>query len=259
MNLGNVRMVLRPRDTLELLDLALRFVLSLDARAYARLALVTLVPALAGCAALRWVTGWEWMSVWLVALLAGAFLEGPFTITAGRALLGEPTTLGALLRAFSRRLGPYVGALVIAYFFLGLGALLFLMWIVPWVRTAYLSEASLLEQLPAVRALGRSRDLGAGVAWRTFGLLVALAAVSLGGVLVFELLGQALVGFTLQLGEPVESLFEDGGSLYALAGYLATRPLVATARFVAYIDQRTRRDGWELQIRLMDLAAARDS
>ena len=32
--------------------------------------------------------------------------------------------------------------------------------------------------------------------------------------------------------------------------------LVATARFLAYIDGRTRQDGWDIQLRFMAIAAA---
>jgi len=33
-------------------------------------------------------------------------------------------------------------------------------------------------------------------------------------------------------------------------------PLVATLRFLAYIDNRTRREGWDIQVRFLELGRA---
>ena len=59
-----------------------------------------------------------------------------------------------------------------------------------------------------------------------------------------------------QLGKPFGDLWDDGGSAYAIVGFFAALPLVATARFLAYIDGRTRQDGWDIQLRFMAIAAA---
>jgi hypothetical protein len=42
-------------------------------------------------------------------------------------------------------------------------------------------------------------------------------------------------------------------------GCFAALPLVATARFLSYIDGRTRQDGWDIQLRFMSLAAGHDA
>ena len=42
----------------------------------------------------------------------------------------------------------------------------------------------------------------------------------------------------------------------AVIGFFAALPLVATARFLSYIDGRTRQDGWDIQLRFMSIAAA---
>ena len=39
----------------------------------------------------------------------------------------------------------------------------------------------------------------------------------------------------------------------AIAGLFASLPLVATLRFLAYIDIRTRREGWDIQVRFLEL------
>jgi len=253
MNLGNVRLVLRERENLDLLDLALRFVSGADRRAFLVTSLAFLAPALAGLAALHFALGLAWPALWLVALAIGPVLEGPFTMLAGRLVFGDPAPLGVVARGFGARLGAFVAGLVLQGAALALGSLLVLAWVIPWVRTAYLPEACLLERASGPRAFARSIALVRGAAARTLGLVMLLALAQAAGVLVGELVGQALAHEVLQLSLPFGSLFTEGGSLWALAGYLAARPYIATARFLAYVDRRTRLDGWELQVRVMSL------
>ena len=77
-----------------------------------------------------------------------------------------------------------------------------------------------------------------------------------GGVFVIasEVLGQGLISL-LELPAVFGSLFDDGGSVMALLGLFASIPFLTGARFLTYIDNRTRRDGWDVQVRLMTLAA----
>jgi hypothetical protein len=58
------------------------------------------------------------------------------------------------------------------------------------------------------------------------------------------------------MGEPVGSLWTHGGSGYAVAGALLSAPFVASASFLGYVDQRTRKEGWDIQLRFMALADA---
>jgi hypothetical protein len=64
-----------------------------------------------------------------------------------------------------------------------------------------------------------------------------------------------VVSYLLQAGEPFGSLLQDGGSPYALAGLFLATPLVASARFLSYIDGRTRRDAWDVQVRFLGIKA----
>jgi hypothetical protein len=50
------------------------------------------------------------------------------------------------------------------------------------------------------------------------------------------------------------SLYDDGGSTFALAGFFASIPYVASTRFLGYVDRRTRREGWDIQVRFAALA-----
>ena len=71
-----------------------------------------------------------------------------------------------------------------------------------------------------------------------------------------DLLGNTLVDLVFEMGRPAGSLWSDGGSGYAVAGALLSSPFVASASFLGYIDQRTRKEGWDIQLRFMALADA---
>ena len=60
----------------------------------------------------------------------------------------------------------------------------------------------------------------------------------------------------LQLGAPFGELTTDGGTVYAVTGFFLTIPIVAAARFLTYVDLRTRREGWDIQLKFMAIAAA---
>ena len=69
------------------------------------------------------------------------------------------------------------------------------------------------------------------------------------------MLGSSIVNTVLQLGEPFGQLLQKGGTPYALAGFFLTVPVIAAARFLAYTDLRTRKEGWDIQLRFMAIAA----
>ena len=63
------------------------------------------------------------------------------------------------------------------------------------------------------------------------------------------------VARTVQPGNPVGELFVEGGSAYALLGFFLSVPVVSAARFLQYIDVRTRKEGWDIQLRFTAIAA----
>jgi hypothetical protein len=254
-NLRQIRIVLRERDNFGALDLALRFVLALAPRAYVKLGLVVLLPAVALSAALRWHWHWAWDEVWLAAAALAALAQGPFTLLAGRLLLDEPPHVLPVLGGFLRRSWPYLVAVTAYWLGLVLGGALLLVWLLPWMSAVFLREAVLLEQVSGVGSLRRSRQMISGGGSRALGLQLGLLGATLTTAVLADLLGQGILGEVLQLALPVGSLFEEGGSLFALFGFFASIPFVVTARFIAYIDMRTRRDGWDVQVRFLDMAA----
>jgi hypothetical protein len=136
------------------------------------------------------------------------------------------------------------------------GALLVVVAPMLWITFAFVHEAVLLEQAPsAIEAMRRSSRFSQHHRGHTAELLACLVATMAVSIVACESLGQGVVEFGLQLGTPLGDLTEEGGSLFAIAGLLASVPLTATIRFLAYIDARTRRDAWDVQVRFMAIRA----
>ena len=60
-------------------------------------------------------------------------------------------------------------------------------------------------------------------------------------------------------GKPFSKLFDKGVTPFALAGLFLAAPFTATARFLHYIDTRTRADGWDIQVKFMALVAEHEA
>jgi hypothetical protein len=257
MDLKACRVVLRPRSTAELFDLGLRFAYGHAAPVYRRLAWWLLVPAWSGLVVLRFGVGVPWEYVWPVAWAVTVLLEGVFTIAASKLMFAGTVRVGEVLREYLRRLPSYLVALVLSWILLAIGWALFWL-VVPvfWAaaRVAHVHEASLLERAGPFEALSRAGRLVARDMMATAWLQVLLVAHAIAFVLVFEAIGnEGIVDFVLQLGAPLGKL-EWGGSAFALLGLLAAVPYTATVRFLAYIDRRTRADGWDVQVECMAIA-----
>jgi hypothetical protein len=255
MNLADARVVLRPRSLGEILDLAALWCFTADRRLYSRLAAIVLLPSLAACCAARWLGDWSWLEVWLLAAALTTVSQGAFTVATSRALFERNVAAGPVLRLFVRRLPAYVGALLITRAILVISGMLVVLLPIGWARVAMVHEACLLENGSPITATERAwqiaRQHGTETVLLLGGLLLALVA-AIGAI---ELLGHGLVDLVLQLGRPFDELWEDGGSLYALVGFHAAIPYLSVARFLAYVDHRTRGDGWDIQLRFMALAA----
>jgi hypothetical protein len=246
MQLDAARIVLRPRRLSELLDLALRYAGHEALGFYLRLALVSLIPGAALCIAAYYGLGWEWTHVWIAAVVVARPLQGIYTIAIGRGLFAEELTVREVLTAYLARLPAYLGTLLISR----IVSALF------WPRSLYVHEACLLERASPGTAIQRAWQMGTHDGFGTrFGLLLGLLLSQLVFVLGFEfLLNVGLMEFVFQAGKPFGAL-EDGGSVFALLGYFCSIPFVATARFLAYVDRRTRRDGWDIQLKFMAIEA----
>jgi hypothetical protein len=256
MNLGASAIVLRPRPLAETLDLACRLSCGLALGLYLRLAAVVLLPCLAVCLALRHALGCSWPVVWAVAVTLGAITQGIFTVAVGRLLFSEELTTGLVLRLFGRRLGTYLVMLALSRTLLAAAALPFFLGLpFVWPRLLVAHEASLLEGAKPADAIARANRFIAGRGTSALAALVAFVMIQAGLTATAEILGQGLVDELLQLGTPFGALLRDGGSAFALTGFFLSVPYLATARFLYYLDSRTRSDGWDVQVRFMAIAA----
>lgn len=259
MNLDEARVVLRPRSTSEILDLALRFISEAAGKRYLSIGLLTLLPAWLICVYARFGLHLEWPVVWLLALALATPLQGLYTIAVGKLMFSEQVRLRSIFGQYLRRLPAYLATLVLTRAMIGILSLLAFLIIPPfwmWGRVNYVHEACLLEQAGPVDAIQRASRMISRNTMGAIGLILMLVLATTGFVLISELLiNDGLLDFMLQVGKPFGSLFDEGGSAAALLGAFLAVPYWATARFLAYADLRTRRDGWDVQLRFMAIQA----
>jgi hypothetical protein len=246
------RVTLRIRSLPEVFDLGFVF-LGENRKAYTRLALLTLVVPL-GATALLQFAHVPWWEIWGVAIVLGTLVEGMFTTAAGQLLFSASVPMRRLFGLFARRMISYSAARILAALAMAAGAP-FIIPIPPIAaRSLFVSECSLLESASPAGCLRRGGQLMAGQTGPGAIFALLLLVFRFAFIVTAEELGQGLVEFVLQLGRPVGSLFDDGGSTFALAGFFASIPYVASTRFLGYVDRRTRREGWDIQVRFAALA-----
>lgn len=256
MNLAHANIAIRQRSVLESVDLSLPFVLKLGKSVYLRLTLATLLPAWILCGILGYVMELHWGWLWLVALMLHSLLQGVFTLAAGQLVFEEAVSVRQILKKFLRKLPGYAVGLAFTRTLIALTSLTFFL-LLPfaWARLAYAYEVMLLEGASLGSLWSRCSALVKMQTGLALQMLTCLVSIVIAIILCSELLALGLVSYLLQLGSPLGSLFDDGGSLFALFGLFLSTPLVATARFLSYIDGRTRRDAWDVQVRFQQVRA----
>ena len=256
MDLGRAAIVLRPRSVTETLDLALRALSTLSPQTSLRLSLVYLSPPLALLLVSYYGFGLPWVWVWSAAAPGAGLVDAPFTYFVSRRLFHDEPSIRELSRAVAESLSRQLRTGFYSLFMLLLTALTgFLM--LPWamMRLGFVKEATLLEGYAGRRAWARASALARSPGSPAFSLALSLLVARLSSVMLAEALGQGLVDDLFQLGQPFGSLWRDGGSAYALVGLFVSTPYVACARFLEYLDLRTRTDAWDVQVRFMALTA----
>lgn len=255
MDLKAARIVLRPRKGAEIFDLALRYCFAADPRLYLWLTLLLVLPALAICVTLHYALGLAWGWVWVIAYLLSQGLQGPFSVAAGRLMFEPELSVRDVMRHFKDRFWSFVGATTLRVALVAVSSVFVITGFLVAHRLLYVNEAVLLERAKAGEALKRSSRFVQGYGSHGVGMVFGLTAAVLLSVITFESLGQGLMSFVLQIGEPFGTLLDGGGSPFALLGLLLAVPYLSTARFLAYVDQRTRQDGWDVQVKFMALQA----
>jgi hypothetical protein len=256
MNLLAARLVLRQRSLADSLDMALPFCLA-NKRPLGVLSLVMLGPIAALLAILRVGKHWPWPTIWVVYAVAALFVEGAFTVALGELLFQPPAAVRvrSFVARFFRRVPAVVAAVVVRQIVLA-GATALLVFPVFFVAppSIFVPEALLLEGATLGKAVTRSRALARNRLGVCLGIWLAALLLPALGAVAMDVVCNAVVGEVLQMGHPAGELFENGGSGFAALGALLAVPLAAAVRFLGYVDLRTRKEGWDIQLRFVALA-----
>ena len=256
MNVWEARVVVRERKLTEIIDLSVRFCLVLGGSLYVKLCLWLLLPAYAAC---FWVlrSGWKDAEIWACALSLVLFsvLQLPFTVAAGRLMFSHEVPLGEVIRTSAKLFFRMCVARSISLVVLFGGSLLVILIPVVVARGTYLGEVIVLEGAGPLAAYRRAGRLSSRRSAQTFVVWSALVATSAAFILVAEILARALGAEGLPI-EGVSEIWAGFNPEAGMAGLLLSLPLVASLRFLAYIDNRTRREGWDIQVRFLELGRA---
>jgi len=239
---------IRERSLVDLLDLAL---------VVARRRPGTLgLAALAGIAPFAAINAWLFatfpdLGAWppmLLWMAEAPFATAPLTVALGNLMFGQRPTPGLVARSLLR---AAIGLVVVQ----GIFRVVLAFWITS--RLFFANEIVLLERGKWRKLLGRGRDLASGRG----GELFILGGVQVGVTLAFA--GLAWTGVSVL----TETLFAktvtwDAPDGSDLAGWRFQAPIwlatafFAVARFLTYIDQRIRLEGWEVELRLRGVGEA---
>jgi hypothetical protein len=252
MDLSRTRVVLRERAVVDVLDLAVRFVVEHGAL-YAKTTLLATAPFFAASLVIGFYGGWlfGWLFSLFVAPLAGA----PFTALASRLVFEDAVRPGDALRAAARQIPTLLVLRVIVFVGACVGLSLLILpgiWLLAAVLFA--GEVVSLERASAIKALTRSarivgRESGEGLI-----ALVLLSLLHLVAVFAADIGGRSIVTLILSSRAP-DPIWETGGSVLGMLGFWLFVPYAATARFLVYLDVRTRSEGWDIQTRFVALAS----
>jgi hypothetical protein len=240
----------RERTFLEVLDLALL--------------VVRHRPWTLGLAALAGIAPFAALNAWitsdpefplpafvLLVLMETPWATAPLTAVLGGLMFGQRPTVGGLL---GRLLRSFPALFVFQFLLRAILVVTFFLYPLIPSRLIFLNEVIVLEQGSWWKALGRSFQLCA----------------RRGGDLFAQWLGQVFFGavfvacFWLGTGAALRALTTSEltwdrpawGDVYGVRAQLALWLAIvffAVARFLTYIDHRTRKEGWEIKNRLGDV------
>ena len=252
MALDQTLIQIRERSFPDLLDLALVVVRSR--------------PKTVGLAALAGVLPFAALNAWLtldpefpflgyLALLAleAPWATAPLTVVLGGLMFGEKPSARRVLATLVRRLP----AMIAYQFVLRLFLLFPLLYLIVPARLAFLDEVILLEGGEFRGVIRRCSTLSGNRGSDLFGYWAAELFFGALFVLCFwagtDVIQNALTTSELTWDQP------GWADLYGLRLQMAVWIAIAffgVARFLTYIDQRIRLEGWEVKLRLQDVGRA---
>ena len=239
---------IRERSPVDLLDLAL--------------VVVRRRPGTLGLASLAGIAPFAAGNAWLFAalpdlpplipmmlwMLEAPFATAPLTVVLGGLMFGQRPTAGKVFSSVFRS----TVALVVVH---GIFRFLLFFWLTS--KLAFANEVILLERGKWWKILGRGGDLASGRSGELFvlGLFQMILTYLFAMMFYFGMsrIGQAMVAEELTWDVPEGSL--TASWLFQLPIWLVTA-FFAVARFLTYIDQRIRLEGWEVELRLRAVGEA---
>ena len=253
------RIVVRPRSLDQTVDLAL---------AYVRVCQREFVPLFAGLTVATLVIvglltiglGLDTAGTVSAVLIVSPIFERIVTVYGGRHLFGHAVPLR---KAFAQTV-RHIPFAIISATWVNLPWILMLLatddptspaapvavllaigWPFMIASHVYLREVLLLEHLGRGKAMRRARLLASHRFERAFGLLSVSLIVRIGAALLAYSSIRFGLEFVLQFNEvPIEVV-----AAVTAAGWVMGGQFLALVRLFDYVDARTRREGWDIQIR----------
>ena len=241
---------IRERSYLEVLDLAL--------------VVVRHWPLTLGLAALAGIAPFAALNVWLLSdpevpmgvlvyllVLEVPWATAPLTVVLGGLMFGDRPSVGRVVRTLVRSFpSMFLFQFLARTFFM---VTFFLYFLIP-TRLAFLDEVILLERGKWWSAARRSAALCGQRGGELFGQWLAQLVFGAWFVLCFWVgngqLVRALTSTELTWDEPEWS---DLRGFRAQLGIWLAIAFFGVARFLSYIDQRIRQEGWEVELRLREV------
>lgn len=245
------RVVFRHRSVWDVFDLALRFLFVHRVR-YLKVGLVVTLPSalttIAIASTFGWVAGW-------LATIGGLLLtQSAYTVLAARLVFDEDVAIAAVLKSALRDAPRTVFASVVVLLLVALGLFFF---VVPGLMVGsalfFLLEVMLLERASIGKAFSRAQRIASGSYGEALGAMFVAGLLLVLGTVLADFSGRAFVGDLLQF-RPPKPFWVEGGSVLTVFGAYVTLPYVVTARFLGYLNVRTRVEGWDIQTRFAALA-----
>lgn len=244
---------IRERNYLEILDLALVVIRHRPLTIGATAALGIAPWALLNAMIMAEVEQMRTLGHLWAILLEAPFATAPLTIVLGTLMFGgRPRPL----RVIGTLLRQLIPMLVYQYVFRSLLLVsIVLSWLIP-ARLTFMNEVILLERGKWRRAWPRSSDLCRDRGGEMIGQW--FAQLFFGGMFVLAFwfaMGQVndIVGGELTWGP---SDWEEGIEGWAVVGIWIAVSFFTVARFMNYVDQRIRLEGWEVELRLKAVGRA---
>ncbi len=252
MNILEARVALRDRTVIDVVDLALRFVMR-SSVAYAKLSLIVLTPSFLVTWWIAYDAGWGWAWTW--TLLIAPFAASPFTALASRLMFAPSAEIGEVIRASLAALPRLLGVRILQFVGVAFGALAFLL-PAAWFLALFLftNEIVVLERATVGGALARMQRLLTGGSGDAILAVLFLLALHIMAVFLGDVVGRGILEDVLEIAPP-PSIFVAKGSTLGLAAFWCFVPFAATCRFLLYVNVRTRNEGWDVQTRFAAIAA----